>query len=72
MTHCSMEPRTRKYVKWYGFLSFARNLSNKCVKKVLDTATKTELDAIEIASKKAGHKVTEAARQIIGKILLIK
>ena len=72
MTRYSMELRTRKYVKWYGFLSFARNLSNKYVKKVLDTATKTELDVIETTSKKAGHRVTEAARQIIGKILLIK
>ena len=42
------------------------------MKKVLDTATKTELDVIETTSKKAGHRVTEAARQIIGKILLIK
>ena len=25
----SMEPRDRIYVKGYGFLSFARNMSNK-------------------------------------------
>ena len=25
----SIEPRTRKYVKGYGFLSFAKNLSKK-------------------------------------------
>ena len=25
----SIEPGTRKYVKGYGFLSFAKNLSNK-------------------------------------------
>ena len=29
MTRYSMEPRTRKYVKGYGFLSFTRNLSDK-------------------------------------------
>ena len=30
MKRCSIEPRTRKYGKGYGFLSFGRNLSNKC------------------------------------------
>ena len=29
MTRYSIEPRTRKYVKGHGFLSFTRNLSNK-------------------------------------------
>ena len=29
MTWHSIEPRARKYVKGYGFLSFARNFSNK-------------------------------------------
>ena len=45
----SIEPRTKKYVKGYGFLSFARNFSNKCRNKLLDT----ELDALETASKKS-------------------
>ena len=34
MTRYSVEPRTRKYVKGYGFLSFARNLSNKYGKEL--------------------------------------
>ena len=29
MTQYSMEPRARKFIKGYGFLSLARNLSNK-------------------------------------------
>ena len=29
MTRYSIEPGTRKYVTEYGFLSFARNLSDK-------------------------------------------
>ena len=29
MTHYFIEPITRKYVKWYGFLSFEGNLSGK-------------------------------------------
>ena len=27
--HYSIEPRKRRYVKGYGFLTFARNLNNK-------------------------------------------
>ena len=41
----SIEPRTRKYVKGYGFLSFERNLSNKYGQQLLDAATKTELQS---------------------------
>ena len=40
MTRCSIEPRTRKYVKRYGFFSFARNLSNKYGTQLLNTASK--------------------------------
>ena len=40
MTHYSIEPTTRKYVKKYRFLSFRRNLSNKYIKKKIDTAIK--------------------------------
>ena len=35
MTHGSIEPRSRKYVKGYGFLSFTRNLSAKYGKNYL-------------------------------------
>ena len=41
----STEPTFRKYVKGYGFLSFARKFGNKYSKKLMDTATKTGLDA---------------------------
>ena len=36
MTRYSIQPRPRKYVKGYKFLSFARNLSNKHGKQLLD------------------------------------
>ena len=40
--HYSIEPRDRRYVKGYGFLSFAKNmgthLSNKFCQKTLDSA----------------------------------
>ena len=39
--HYSVEPRERRYVKRYGFLSFARNFGNKYVKKLMNTAIKT-------------------------------
>ena len=56
MTHNSLEPRTRKGIKGYGFLLFARNLCNKYRKQLLDTATtKTGLDALKIASRKESN-----------------
>ena len=47
----STEPRFRKYVKGYGFLSFARKSGDKYGKKLMNTATKTGIDAIKTASK---------------------
>ena len=41
MTRFSIEPRTKKYIKGYGFLSCARNITKKYRKKLLDTAKKT-------------------------------
>ena len=46
-----MEPRTKKYVKENEFLSCARNLPGKYEKKLLDTATKTGLDAAKTTFK---------------------
>ena len=66
MPRYSMEPRTRKYVKEYRFFSFARNLSNKYGKKLLDSATKTRLDALKTPSKKVVHKAAEAIGEFIG------
>ena len=58
------------YVKGYGFLSFAKSLgkslSNKNGQKLLDNAKKSTADAIKTASKKAIHKTTEAADDLIG------
>ena len=46
-------------------MSFARNLSNKYGVQVLDTATKTGLDALKTASKKVAHKATAATGEFI-------
>ena len=41
----SLESKYRKYVQEYGFLSFARKLGEKYGKKLVDTATKTRINA---------------------------
>ena len=66
MTRYSIKPRTGKYVKRWGLLSFGRNLSNKYGKQLLDTATKTGIDALKTASKKVAHKAPEVTGEFIG------
>ena len=63
---CSIEPRTRKYIKGYGFLSFARNLFNKYGKQLLDAAFKRGLNGLKTASKKVVQKAAEATGELIG------
>ena len=60
---CSIEPI---YVKRYGFLSFAKNMSNKYSQKLLHSAKKCTADAIKTASKRAIQKTAEATRDSIG------
>ena len=48
----STEPKYRKYVKGYDLLSFARKFNDKYDKKLMDTATKTEIDAAKAAPKR--------------------
>ena len=55
----STEPRFRKYVQGYGFLPFARKFGNKYGKKLMDTATKTGMDAAKTASKRVVQKTAE-------------
>ena len=43
-------PNYRKYVKDYGFLSFARKFGDKYGKKSMDTATKTGIETAKTAS----------------------
>ena len=57
-------------MKWYGFLSFAKNtgkkLSYKYDQKLIDTAKKSTTDAIKTASKRAIKKTAEATGDLIG------
>ena len=53
----SIEPRERRYVKGYRFLSFAKNIvkniSNKYGQRLVDSAKNYQTDAIKTASKRA-------------------
>ena len=66
----SIEPRETRYVKGYGFLSFAknigRNLSNKYGHKLVNTAKKSAADALKIASKREIQKTAEATGDLVG------
>ena len=73
----SIEPKNGVYVKWCGFLSFAKNIGknmgNKYSKKLLDSAIELfTTNAIEAASKRAIKKTAEAIGDLIGIKLLKK
>ena len=61
---CSTEPKYRKYVKGYGFLSFARKFGDKYGKKLMDTATKTEINPAKSASKGVVHLKLQKLQEI--------
>ena len=53
----SLEPEYRKYIKGYGFLSFARNFGDKYGEKLMNTAIKTGTNF----NSKYGKKLTDTA-----------
>ena len=73
----SFEPRDRIFVKVYGFLSLAKNmsknigknvsknLSGKYSQKLLDHAKISATDANKTASKRVIQKIAEAAGNLI-------
>ena len=62
----STEPRDRKCVKRYGFLSFTKNmgknLSNKYGQKLFDIVNKSRADVIKTARKRAIQKNSRSNR----------
>ena len=75
----SIEPRKRRYVKGYGFLSFpknlgthttkaAKNLNNKYGQKLADSAKKSATDALKIARKRAIQKTAECKTELLDKV----
>ena len=53
-------------LKGMTFLSFARKFHNKYGKNLINTATKTGIDAAKIASKRVVQKNAEATGDLIG------
>ena len=79
----SIEPRERRYVKGYGFLSFARNLgthatkvaknfNNKYGQKLADSTKKSATDALKIAGKRAIQKTAEASGDLVDNFIADK
>ena len=78
MTHYLVQLRDRIFVKYYGFLVFAKNmrknigksisknLSGKYRQKFLDHVTQFETDVLKTVSKRAIPKTAEAAGDLIG------
>ena len=62
----STEPKYRKYVQGYGFLSFERKFGDKYRKKLMDTGTKRGIDAAKTASKRVVQKTAKATGALIG------
>ena len=62
----STEPTFRKYVKGYGFLSFVRKFGDNYDKELIDTATKTGMNAAKTASKRVVQKTAKATGDLIG------
>ena len=62
----STEPKYRKYVKGYNSLSVSRKFCDKYGKKLMDTATKTGIDAAKTASKRVVQKTAEATENLFG------
>ena len=52
----SLEPTYRRYVKGYGFLSFARKFGDKYGKKLMNTATK-------VGTSKYGKKIIDTTKK---------
>ena len=63
----STEPKYRKFVEGYNFVSFARKFGDKYDKILINTATKVEIDAAKTASKRVVQKIAEATGDLTGK-----
>ena len=59
----SLEPKYRKYVQGYGFLSFARKFGDKYGKKFMNTATKTGANAAKKFGDKYGKKIMDTTKE---------
>ena len=57
----SIEPRERRYVKGYGFMSFARNFNDKYGKSIMDLS--------KTFAKTAGKKILKETAKATGDLI---
>ena len=60
MVQCFIEPRTRKYVRGYGFLSFAKKYRKQILDKGLNASKKVLHKAAEFIGNKIADTVTKS------------
>ena len=66
-TRFATDPKRRRYVRGYGFLSFARNLaSSKAARKIKNAALNQGKSAVVKAGKRALDKGAEATGDLVG------
>ena len=61
----SPETTYRRYVQGYGFLSFARKFEDKYDKKLMNTATKTGINAAKKFGDKYDKNLMDTAKKKI-------
>ena len=61
----SIEPRERRFVKGYGFMSFARNFSDKYSKSLMDKG----IDVGKKFTKTAGKKILKETAKATGGLI---
>ena len=62
----SIEPRKRRFVKGYGFMSFARNFSDKYSKSLTDKGIDVSKKFAKTSAKKILKKTAKATGDLIG------
>ena len=62
----SIDPRKRRYVKGYGFMSFARNFSDKYSKSLIDKGIDVSKSFAKTAGKRILQKSAEETGHLIG------
>ena len=62
----SLEPKYRRYVQGYDFLSFARKFGDKYGENLMDTAEKQGTSFAKTAGKNIVQRSAEATGDLIG------
>ena len=62
----SFEPRERRFVKGYGFMSFARNFSDKYSKSLMDKGINLSKNFAKTAGTKILKETAKATGYLIG------